>query len=87
MLAESCALAAIGSVIGIGAAACILVLYQDYITYSLQIPFIIPSAVTILAEGGSALLLALGIAGISSLYPAYLIIRAEPYETIRRGES
>jgi ABC-type antimicrobial peptide transport system permease subunit len=38
------------------------------------------------ADGGSALLLSVVIGGIASLYPAYLINRSEPYETIRKGE-
>ena len=87
MLAESFALAGIGSLIGIAAAAGILVIYQDYITYSLQIPFIIPSAATIIIEGGSTILLAMGIAMIASLYPALISTRSEPYETIRKGEA
>ncbi|KUG13665.1 abc transporter permease protein [hydrocarbon metagenome] len=85
MLAESFALAGIGSLIGIAAAAGILLTYQDYITYSLQIPFIIPSAATIFIEGGSTILLALGIAMIASLYPALTSTRSDPYETIRKG--
>ena len=87
MLAESFALAGIGSLIGIAAAAGILVIYQDYVTYSLQSPFIIPSAATIIIEGGSTILLAMGIAMIASLYPALISTRSEPYETIRKGEA
>ena len=87
MLAETCALAIIGSIIGITTAAGVLVIYQDYITHSLNIPFVIPSGVAILADGTGALVLALGIAGIATLYPAYLTMRAEPYEVIRGGES
>jgi ABC-type antimicrobial peptide transport system permease subunit len=85
LLAEAVVLAIIGSLTGIGTAAGILVIYQDYIIHGLQVPFIIPSVPVILAGGGSALLPALGIAAISSLYPAYLVIRSEPYETIRMG--
>ena len=87
MLAESFTLAGIGSLVGIAAAAGILVAYQDYITHSLQIPFIIPSAATIIIEGGSTILLAMGIAMIASLYPALISTRSEPYETIRKGEA
>jgi ABC-type lipoprotein release transport system permease subunit len=85
MLAESFVLAIIGSLIGIGAAAGFLIIYQDYITYTLQVPLIIPSALTLLAGGAISLFLAFGIAGVSSLYPAYLVIHSEPFDTIRRG--
>ncbi|OPX65117.1 MULTISPECIES: FtsX-like permease family protein [unclassified Methanoregula] len=87
MLAESFSLAIIGGIIGIGAAALILVLFQDHIALSLKIPFIIPSVRALLVEGGTALLLCAGIGGISSVYPAILINRSDPYETIRKGES
>ncbi len=85
MLAESFVLAIIGSLMGIGAAAGFLIIYQDYITYTLQVPLIIPSALTLLAGGAISLFLAFGIAGVSSLYPAYLIIHSEPFDIIRKG--
>lgn len=87
MLAESILLAIVGGILGIGAAMGILVSYQDLISQTLEIPFLIPSPLTILVQGGDALLLLIGIAGVSSLYPIYRITRSEPYETIRRGES
>jgi len=85
MLAESFSLAIIGGLIGIGAAAVILVGFQDFIASALKIPLIVPSPLTILFNGGSTLFLAIGIGGIASLYPAVLIARSEPYETIRKG--
>lgn len=87
LLAESFALAIAGGVLGIGGAMGVLVLYQDLVSQTLAIPFLIPSPLTILVQGGDALLLLIGIAGVSSLYPIYRIARSEPYETIRRGES
>jgi len=87
ILAESFALAIIGSIIGIGVATWFLVIYQDFITFSLKIPFIIPSNLTILAEGGGALLLSVAIAGTASIYPVFRITRSEPYEGIGRGVS
>jgi putative ABC transport system permease protein len=87
ILAESFSLAIIGGLIGIGLSAGFLILYQDFIKFSLEIPLITPTFQALLFEGGSALLLTMGIAGISSLYPVYLMTRREPYETIRKGES
>ena len=86
MLAESFSLAIIGALAGIITAAIILVGFQDFIAFTLKIPFTIPSPLTLVADGGRALLLAVLIGGIASLYPAYLINRSEPYETIRKGE-
>jgi putative ABC transport system permease protein len=87
IMVESFSLASIGALTGIGIAALILIGFQDYIAFTLKIPFAIPSPLTILAYAGSALLLSVVIGGIASLYPAYLITRSEPYETMRKGES
>jgi putative ABC transport system permease protein len=87
MLAESFSIAVIGAIIGIGAAMVVLVFFQDFIATSLKIPFIIPSPLALLVNGGTALFLCAGIGGIASLYPAILINRSDPYETIRKGES
>ena len=87
MLAESLSIALIGGIIGIGAASVVFVFFQDFIAARLKIPFIIPSPLALLVDGGTALLLCVGIGGIASLYPAILINRSEPYETIRKGES
>ena len=87
ILAESFSLAIIGAFLGIAVSAGFLILYQDFIKITLEIPLITPTIQSLLIEGGSAILLTIGIAGISSLYPVYLITRREPYETIRKGES
>jgi putative ABC transport system permease protein len=87
MLAESFSIALIGGLIGMVTSAIVLVFFQDFIATSLKIPFIIPSPFAILVDGGTALFLCAGIGGIASLYPAILINRSEPYETIRKGES
>ena len=86
MLAESFSLAIVGGLLGVGAAAVILIFFQDFIAISLQIPLTMPSLPALLADGGTALLLCAGIGGISALYPAILVNRSEPYETIREGE-
>jgi putative ABC transport system permease protein len=87
MLAESFSLAMVGGLIGMGAAMVFLVLFQDFIAVSLKIPFTIPSPGAFVVEGCAALLLCAGIGGVSSAYPAILINRSDPYETIRKGES
>jgi putative ABC transport system permease protein len=86
MIGESFAIALLGAMAGIGAAAVILIFFQDFIATSLKIPFIIPSPLAILSGGGISLALCAGIGGIAAIYPAWRIIRSEPYETIRKGE-
>ncbi len=86
MLAESFSLAIIGGLIGIGAAMGILVFFQDFIAVTLKVPFSMPSPLSMMVNGASALLLSILVGGLSSLYPAVLINRSEPYAGIRRGE-
>jgi putative ABC transport system permease protein len=86
MLTESFTLAIMGGLIGIGAASVILVAFQDFIALTLKIPFITPSPLALLEYGGGTLALAAVIGGIASFYPAVLVTRADPYETIRKGE-
>lgn len=87
MLAESFTLAIAGAITGIAASGVILVAFQDLIAVSLKIPFIIPAPGALALEAGSALLLCAGIGGLSSVYPALLISRSDPFETIRKGDS
>jgi putative ABC transport system permease protein len=86
-LAESFSLSIFGGFLGMGAAAVILLGFENFIASSLKIPFAIPSPLAILVSGGSALLLVIVTGGIASLYPAILITRSDPYDTIRRGGS
>jgi putative ABC transport system permease protein len=85
MLSESFSLSVIGALAGIGAAAVILVAFQDFVALSLRIPFTVPSLPSILTGAGTALVISIMIGGISSLYPAVRVSRSEPYETIRKG--
>ena len=87
MFAESFSIAVIGGLIGIGASAVIILLFQDFIALSLKIPFIIPSPLAIMVNGITTLILCTVIGGIASLYPAIQISRSDSYETIGKGES
>lgn len=86
VLAESFSLAIAGGLIGIASAGVFLILFQDYISLSLKIPFAIPPLLTMLRDGCTALLICAGIGGVSSVYPAILVNRSDPYEIIRKGE-
>lgn len=86
MLAESFTLSVVGGLFGIAGAAGVLVFFQDFIAFTLKVPFNVPSPLTIIIIGGTALVISVGIGGIASLYPAFLINRSEPYDTIRKGQ-
>jgi ABC-type lipoprotein release transport system permease subunit len=86
MLAESFTLAILGALAGIASAGLVLVAFQDFVAFSLKIPFTVPSAMAILADAAGALAVPVIIGGIASLYPAVLVSRSEPYAVIRKGD-
>jgi ABC-type antimicrobial peptide transport system permease subunit len=83
MLAESFSLSLTGGLIGIAAAAGVLVGFQNVIALTLKIPFSIPSPSSLLVAGGGALLICLLIGGMASIYPAIRVVRSEAYKTIQ----
>ena len=86
MLAESFTLSIAGGLIGIGVSAAFLVSFQDFIANALKIPFNVPSPIAVVTIAGSALILCIAIGGLSSVYPAFLVNRSDPYGLIRKGE-
>jgi len=66
----------IGSVAGIGATALILVSFQDFVAYTLKIPFAVPSPLTLLAVGGIALFLSFTMGAVASIYPTIRLVHA-----------
>jgi putative ABC transport system permease protein len=85
-LGESSLVAVFGGLLGIAATMIIMIFFEDFIATSLKIPLTVPSPSALLVHGGMVLVLCAGIGGIASLYPAFLIIRSEPYDFIRKGE-
>jgi putative ABC transport system permease protein len=83
ILAESFAASVIGTLSGIGAAAVVLVAFQEMIAYTLEIPFSIPSAPTLLYAFGSTCFLTIMLGGLVSIYPTLKVLRSEPYRAIR----
>jgi len=83
ILAESFSSSVIGGLTGIGAALVILIAFQDFIALSLEIPFGIPSVMSLLLDSGIAILLTVAIGGVVSLYPTMNLIRSESYRSIR----
>ena len=75
ILAESFTSSVLGSLIGIGSAAIFLISFENFITFSLEIPFNIAPSVTLIAAAGSTLLLCILITGIVLLYPTIRIVQ------------
>lgn len=82
MIAESFTSSVIGCIIGIVSAAIFLISFQNFISFSLEIPFSIAPPPTLLAAAASTLLFCLAISGIASLYPTIRIVRSEAYRNL-----
>jgi putative ABC transport system permease protein len=82
MIAESFTSSVIGCVIGIGTAAIFLISFQNFISFSLEIPFSIAPPPTLIAAAASTLLFCLAVSGIASLYPTIRIVRSEAYRNL-----
>jgi putative ABC transport system permease protein len=83
ILAESFAASVIGSLMGIGTSAVVLVAFQDLIAFTLEIPFSIPSLPALIAGAGSTFLICITLGGLVSIYPTLKILRSEPYRATR----
>jgi ABC-type antimicrobial peptide transport system permease subunit len=86
MIAESFTSSVIGCVIGIGSAAIFLISFQNFISFSLEIPFSIAPPLTLIAAAASTLLFCLAVSGIASLYPTIRIVRSEAYRNLPPGK-
>lgn len=84
-LAETFSLSIVGSLIGILGAGFLLVSFQDFIAYSLRVPFVLPAPAALVIAAGSALLLSVVIGGIASVYPTIRVIRSEAFQAIRNN--
>jgi putative ABC transport system permease protein len=85
VLMETFILAVAGGLIGIAFSSILLYAFQDYIAFSLEIPFLWPSIDQIFLYGVIPLLVAIGIGVIAALYPAIKSSNIDPFEKIWRG--
>lgn len=84
---EAVVLAVIGGVIGVTVSSGGLAAFQEPIANSLNISFLWPSMMTVISQMSVALTLAVGLAGIAAIWPAYRASKMEPYDAIRKGQN
>jgi putative ABC transport system permease protein len=83
LLAEASLLAIFGGITGVNLASLAIFLFRNLIMASLNIPFLLPSPVTLLTQIGMGLLLALFSVNLAALIPAYKISRQDPAIAMR----
>jgi putative ABC transport system permease protein len=83
LLAEASLLALFGGITGVNLASLAIFLFRKLIMVSLDIPFLLPSPVSLLAQIGLGLFLALFSVNLAALIPAYNISRQDPAVAMR----
>jgi putative ABC transport system permease protein len=83
LLAEASLLAFFGGAAGVGLAGMAIFLFRNLIMASLDIPFLLPSPVSLLLQVGGGLVLALFSVNLAALFPAIKISRQDPAIAMR----
>jgi putative ABC transport system permease protein len=83
LLAEASILALFGGATGLAVAGLAIFLFRNLIMVSLDIPFLLPSPVSLTLQIGAGLILALFSVNLAALLPAYKISRQDPAIAMR----
>lgn len=86
VLTESVLISSAGSILGILLAALVIFPFSTYIGERLGLPFLVPSADTIVFYLAVALLLSVLVGPVAAIYAALKSSRGETYITLREGE-
>jgi putative ABC transport system permease protein len=83
LLTEAAMLAGMGGLAGITLTVMVTYLFHNLIVHVLNIPFLLPSAGTLLLPVASGLVLSLAIIAVAAVVPAYRISRMDPADAMR----
>ncbi len=83
LLAEASLLAFFGGATGVALAGLAIYLFRKLIMVSLDIPFLLPSPLSLMIQIGAGLLLAVCSVNLAALIPAYKISRQDPAVAMR----
>ncbi len=86
IIAEAIIISIAGGICGLIGGSAILLTFKSFILNSLKLPYLLPPPVVLAELVAGALLFSVITGLLSSLMPAMIASRMEPYEAIRRGE-
>lgn len=86
IIAEAVIISAAGGVGGVAVGSAVLYTFKGLILHTLKLPYLMPSLITLGELVSGAIVFSLFTGLLSSLLPAVLASRMEPYEAIRKGE-
>lgn len=86
VVVEAYLLATLGSVLGMLAGYTFLVFFRDIVVGYLRMPYLLPNELYVALISIATIDVALLLATVASVYPAYRSAELEPYDAIRSGE-
>jgi len=86
IITEAVIISAIGGVAGILGGSAILAAFKEPMLHYLKLPYVLPNVVFLVEIIFGAMIFSLMTGLLSSLFPAIIAGRMEPYEAIRKGE-
>jgi putative ABC transport system permease protein len=86
IVTEAVLISITGGFLGVAVGFSLLLTFKDQIIKSLKLPYLLPSGVTLTELVFGAVIFAIITGLLSSLMPAALASKMEPYEAIRKGE-
>jgi putative ABC transport system permease protein len=86
IITEALLISISGGVAGLVTGSALLLTFKDLILHSLKLPYLLPSPPVLAELVAAAIIFSLVTGLLSSLVPAVMASRMEPYEAIRKGE-
>ncbi len=86
IITEAVTISTAGGIVGLVAGSALLVTFKNLILHNLKLPYLLPSATTLVELVSGAIMFSLITGLLSSLLPAVSASKMEPYEAIRKGE-
>jgi putative ABC transport system permease protein len=86
IITEAVIISTLGGIAGLICGSALLLVFKDVILHYLKLPYLLPPVAFLIEIICGAVLFSLLTGLLSSLFPAIVASRMEPYEAIRKGE-